>query len=186
MSKMLRKEMARELSRYLEEVDSFILVDYSGLEAQDAFELRSNLYAQGISLFVLKNTLANVVLKQKFPGNSETIAEHLNGPTAIAFGGESIVNVAQCLVDWNKKAKKIKLKAGYLPGNVLSNEDVVELSKTPPREVLLSMLAGVFEAPMQQIATILAGPLQNVVYATNGLIDKMEEQGAENVSDLTS
>jgi large subunit ribosomal protein L10 len=181
MSKALKREMAREIQQEMEAVDSFILFNFNKLRAQDSYELRRSLYQQDIKVRVVKNTLAGIAFSEYYP---EEIREFLKGPTAVAYGGDNVVSVAKALVDWNKKAKNIEIKGGYLPGQVLQEKDVVELSKTPPREVLLAMLAGAFEGPLQQIATIMAASMQNVSNATGALVEKMEEKGVERVSDL--
>jgi large subunit ribosomal protein L10 len=96
-----------------------------------------------------------------------------------------VVRVAQLILEWNKKSpKKVELKGGHIPGKILGPKDVEALAKVPARPVVLSIIAGGFEAPLRKIATIMVAPVQNMSYAFNGLVKKMEEQQVEKVSDL--
>jgi len=183
MSKILTKTMAQELQQEFASVNSFILVNYTGLSAQQTHELRSSFFEQNIKMRVVKNTILVAACGDKLPDEIDSL---LKGPTAVVYGGESIVSVAKALVDWKKKQPNINIKGGYIPGRLLNDKDVTELSKIPPREVLLSMLAGLFEAPLQQIATIMNAPLQDISNAMNGVVDKMEEAGSDNVANAVA
>lgn len=183
MSKMLKKVMAKEYDEVFKDVDSFIVFGYESLPAKEAHNLRVALGEQGICVKVVKNNIAGVALAKYFP---EKVRELFKGPTALAYKGESIVGVAKGLIDWNKTAKKLEIRGGYLPGSVLAAADVDELSKIPPKEVLLSILAASFEGPLKQIATIMERPLQDIGNAVNALIEKMEEKSAETAGDVIS
>jgi large subunit ribosomal protein L10 len=54
----------------------------------------------------------------------------------------------------------------------VSAEEIVRLSKLPPREQLLAELAGAFEAPMAQLASVLEAKLIEVV----GLLDALRTE----------
>lgn len=175
--------MAEELAKEVESIDSFVLYDYTGLEAQNTHSLRSNCFEQQVQARVLKNTIAGLVFSKSYP---EELKELLKGPTAMAYGGDSIASVAKLLVEFRKENKQLVIKGGYIPGKILSPEEVEELSKVPSREELLSMIAGTFEAPLQQVATILAGPLTNISSALGNLTSKMDENNIEKVGEAVA
>jgi large subunit ribosomal protein L10 len=180
MSKLLKKRMADELSTEVESIESFLLYDYTGLKAQDVHSLRSACFENEVKAKVVKNTMAKLALSESYP---EEVNALFKGPTAMAYGGDSIASVAKVLVDFSKENKKLVIKGGYIPGKVLNAADVEALSKVPSKKELLSMLAGVFQAPAQQIATILAGPLTNISNVLNNLTSKMEDNKIENVGE---
>jgi large subunit ribosomal protein L10 len=71
------------------------------------------LLQKNIRVTVMRNTLA----KKAFNGTSlEALEPSLVGPTALAYGGESVVDVARALVDWAKKVKNLDLKGAVLDG----------------------------------------------------------------------
>ena len=184
MSKLLKKRMADELAQEVESLESFLLYDYTGLKAEDVHKLRSACFEKEVTAKVVKNTMAKLALSSdSYP---EGVKKLFKGPTAMAYGGDSIASVAKLLVDFSKENKKLVIKGGYIPGKVLNADDVEALSKVPSRVELLSMLAGVFQAPMQQIASILAGPPRNIAYMLSNLTSKMEENNIESVGDAAS
>lgn len=183
MSKLLKKRMAEELAKEVESVDSFLLYDYTGLKAQSVHGLRSSCFKEEVQAKVVKNTMAAIVFSKSFP---DELKDLLKGPTAMMYGGESIASVAKLLVEFRKENKQLVIKGGYIPGKVLTPEDVEELSKVPSRIELLSMLAGAFEAPLQQIATILAGPATNISNVIGNLTSKMDENNIENVGEAVA
>jgi large subunit ribosomal protein L10 len=183
MSKLLKKRMADELANEIESLESFLLYDYTGLKAEDVHKLRSTCFEKEVNAKVVKNTMAKLALSESYPKEIRTL---FKGPTAMAYGGDSIASVAKILVDFRKENKKLVIKGGYIPGKVLNADDVEALSKIPSREELLSMIAGVFQAPMQQIANILAGPSRNISNILSNLTSKMEENNIESVGDAAS
>ena len=173
MAKLLRKMMAQELSKEMEMVENFVVFGYGPINAEQNHQLRKLLLQNDIQIKMVKNTIAAVAFAKVY---QKEFKDMLQGPTAIAYGGPSPVDVAKALYDWNRKHQLIKIKGGYLSGQVLDEKQVEDLSKIPSREILLSMLAGVLQAPIQQIATMLNAATQDLSYAFNALIDKKEEQ----------
>lgn len=183
MSKLLKKLMAEEIINEFQSIDSFIIYGYEKLTAQETHALRSLCFEKEIKAKALKNTMAALAFSAKsFP---EELKSFLNGATGIVYGSD-IAAVAKLLVSFKEENKKIVIKGGYIPGKVLSGDDVEELSNIPSREELLSMLAGAFNAPLQQIATILAGPLSNVSNMMGDLTSKMEEKNIEKVGEAVA
>lgn len=169
MSKQVRKWMAQEITKDFSNVDSFVVFEYGPINAEQNRALRTQLMQQSIKVKFLKNTIASIAFSEAFHKNFENI---LSGPVAIVYGGESPVAMIKTLIDWNKKRKLITIKGGYLSGQVLNSKEVDELSKTPDKKTLLSMVAGVLQSPAQQIATILNASMQDFTYALNDLAEK--------------
>ena len=66
------------------------------------------------------------------------------------------------------------VKGGIAEGRVLSAEEVRQLADLPSREVLMSQLLGVIEAPVAQLVQLLQSPVQGLV----GLLDAKAEKAA--------
>ena len=62
---------------------------------------------------------------------------------------------AKVLNDFSKTNDKLIIKAGSLPGNVLSLDCVKALASLPSREELLSKLLGTMQAPIAQFVRTL-------------------------------
>ena len=176
MSKVLRKLMAQELQKSLENVDSFILITYDKLNSENTYILRSAVRENKMSLKVLKNSLAAITFQNLY---NIDLRNELTGQIAMVYGGDSPVEVAKFLTEWVKKQKKsITIKGGCLYGQVLQMEQIEELAKVPPREVLLSLLADAFESPLKQVPVLVNSAMQNVSNGLGNLIEKLEKQAS--------
>jgi large subunit ribosomal protein L10 len=173
----MRQRIVKQLSAEMADVDSFVVFTYEKLTAQQAYNLRKTLHEKNIQMKVVKNTLAALSFSQLYQNSMEGM---LKGPTAIAYGGETPVDVAKALLEWNKKEKVLNIKGGCLSKKALNKEQVEALSKIPPKPVLLSALAGAFTSPMSKIATIIVAPVQELSNAFRALIDKKEKEQAAN------
>ena len=83
--------------------------------------------------------------------------EHLNGPTAVAFGMTDPAAPAKILKEFMEADKKeaVKIKAGLLDGEVLDVAGVKKLADLPSREALLSMLCQVLTGTVRSLACVL-------------------------------
>jgi large subunit ribosomal protein L10 len=126
-----------------------IVADYRGLNVAQITQLRKNLREAGIEFTVTKNSLARRATAKL--GLTE-LDQFLTGPTAIAFGKEDLVAPAKILTDFAKKNEKLTIKAGVVEGRVIGYEQIKALSELPSKEVLLSMLLSVLQAPVRNFA----------------------------------
>lgn len=172
MSKILRKMMAEELTKKLEKVNSFIVFSYGKVTGEQNHAIRGKLRSQDILVKAVKNTIAGAAVKQLF---NKDISSLMKGPMAVAYGGKTPVELAKVLLEVSKKTKLLKIHGGYLDGALLNNKQVDELSKLPPREVLLANVAGSFNAPFQQIVGPVNETLEALPNAFNAYIAKLEK-----------
>lgn len=149
-----------------------VFADYRGLNVQEVTELRKKLREAGVEYRVIKNTLTSRAAKE---ANVEGLDPLLSGPTAIAFGYNDVVTPAKILYNFAKDHKQLTLKGGILEGQVIDFEAVKSLASLPSREALLTQLAGLMQAPMRGLVTVLSGPLRNVTYA----LEAVRKQKAE-------
>lgn len=146
------------------------LTDFTGLDVKSLTVLRQNLRAVGAEYMVVKNRLALRALEgTDFPD----IAEALNGPTGMVFGYEGVVEPAKALSDFAKDHEdRPAFKLGVLERKVLDAAQIDRLAKLPPREQLLSELAGALQAPM----AALAGALEAKLQETSGLLEALRNE----------
>jgi large subunit ribosomal protein L10 len=174
MGRMLRERIVAELTTKYAQTENCVFVDFSGLDVESIGQLRERIREQGMVLFVAKNSLLKLALeKAGLPATEELFVR----PTAVVTGGEDAVAICKLVVDWKKKAETTEIKGGLLERKLLTPGEVVELSKVPPREVLLSQILGVFISPLSDIAGLLANTLVQLANLLGNHIEKME--GAE-------
>ncbi|TDT46019.1 50S ribosomal protein L10 [Fonticella tunisiensis] len=156
----IKEAKVKEIVEKLQRAQSAILTSYIGITVEEDTELRKKMREAGVEYRVVKNTLTSRAVKEL---GYEGLDQYLAGPVAIAFGYDDPTTPARILADFAKDHKAIELKAGIVQGEIFDTAKVVELSKIPPREVLLSRLLGSMKAP-----------LSNFAYALAALRDKME------------
>jgi large subunit ribosomal protein L10 len=89
------------------------------------------------------------------------------------IGRADPVEAAKVLSDFARENdSKPAIKAGIVEKKAVGPKDIDKLAKLPSREVLLSQLAGVLEAPMAQLLFCLQAKLQETV----GLLEALKEQ----------
>ena len=126
-----------------------VIVDYKGISVADDTALRKELREAGVEYTVVKNTLIKLAIK----GTAlESMADVLDGTSAIATSKEDYVAAARILNKYAEGHDNFKLKAGYLDGEVIGMDKLMELATLPSRETLLSMVANVFSAPIAGFA----------------------------------
>ena len=108
-----------------------------------------------------------MVVRAAEENDLKELAEHLTGPTAIAFSNEDVVAPAKILNDFAQKHEALEIKAGVIEGRIASLEEVKALAELPSREGLLSMVLSVLQAP-----------IRNFALATKAVAEQKEEQGA--------
>jgi len=135
-----------------------ILTDYRGLTVAEVTNLRKKLRDVDAEYHVVKNTLFKIALGEQAGAQLDTL---LAGPTAIAFAKGDVVPTSKAVIDFLTGLKKpdIKLKGGYIDGNVYDVAQVTALSKLPPKEQIIAQLLGSLNAPVGN----LVGTLDNII-----------------------
>lgn len=157
---MLRSEK-HEFVEHLQEVykqsSSVIITHYHGLSVSQITALRKSLRDNGAGFKVVKNTLTKIAA-----GNAgvKDVSNLLKGPTAIAYSADPVI-AAKKVVEFAKSNNKLTVVGGIVDNEVLSAEQVLELSKLPSLDELRGKIIGVLQAPASKIVGILqAAPAQ--------------------------
>ena len=141
-----------EIKGYVDKATAAVLVDYRGLTVEEDTRLRKALREAGVVYKVYKNTY----LKRAFDGTVFTeLNQHLEGPTAIAFGIEDATAPARVLAEFAKKAPKLEFKGGVVEGVYYDVKGLEKVAQIPSREVLISKLLGSMKSPIASMARVL-------------------------------
>ena len=151
-----------------------ILTDYKGMTVAELSALRRVLRSADMDYRIVKNTLARIA-SQDTP--ISVAKDAFKGPVAIAIGYKDPMMTAKKVVEFSKKNEKLKLSGGVIEGRLYNVSEVKAIAALPSREVLLSMLAGVFQAPSSKMAAALAATVSSLAYAMTALKTKKEAQG---------
>lgn len=159
----------------LEKAQSVVFVDYRGLTVEEDTALRKKLREAGVEYKVLKNTLIKRAADEM---NITGLDEHLNGPTAVAFGINDPASPAKILGEYIKQTKKMQIKCGLVDKKYIDAKGVEALAEIPSKEVLVAMLLGTLNAPIRGLVTALGGVLRKPLYALNAIKEQKEGSAA--------
>lgn len=149
--------------------NSVILTDFQGVDVVGMADIRKALKPCGATFKVVKNTLLTIAATGTA---AEGMVENLAGSTAIMYVSGDPVAATKALIPFTKVPKPITLKCGYVEGQVLSEADVVALSKVPSREELIASIIGSVEAPIAGIPQVINSLLSDVVFTIDAVADK--------------
>ena len=148
-----KKEAVAELVEKLKAAKSGVLVDYVGINVADDTKLRRELREAGVEYTVIKNSILRFAAKEAGYGELDAF---LSGSTALALSNDDPVAPAKILGKFAEGSTgKFSLKAGFVEGEVLDEAKVIELSKTPSKEEILTMLVIALSSPIKGIAVAL-------------------------------
>ena len=122
------------------------LVNFQGMTVAQMKKLRFALDDKGGSLKVAKNRLARLAVKDLSVCND--LDSLLVGQLAYVFAEGDMTSVAKVLSDFAKGNDKLKIVAGCADSKVYDAKSVRVIAALPSREILLSQLCGVLNAPV--------------------------------------
>src|SRR4051812_49213856 len=159
-----------EITAKLREADAAVLTEYRGLTVSQIAELRAALRPTGTEYKIYKNSLVRRAATDA--GFGAQLEELLAGPVAVAFVKGDAAGAAKALREFARATPALVVKGGVLGERSLSIADVDALAELPPRDQLLSQIAGLFVAPLAQTASVLEALMRDMVGLVAALIDK--------------
>ena len=148
-----------------------VVIAYQGMKADEARLVRQEAHRLGSEVMVVRNTLFGLAMDRL--GATE-IRELIAGATAIVQG-PTPVEAARAADAMARTCRAIQVRGAYVDGRLMPPEGVARLAKVPSREVLLSMLAGAFMAPLRRLAAgLMAKPR-----ALRSVLDQLKQRAEQ-------
>ncbi|MBF0532128.1 MAG: 50S ribosomal protein L10 [Candidatus Omnitrophica bacterium] len=168
VGQIFRDFLVNRVKRGLDYKTVFVL-NYTKLSTKKLTDLRKVLKRSGADVFVSKNTIAALALREM---GYEKLADRISNQTAFVQTNGDSVAVSKILIQFEKDSESVKVQGGLLEGKVLVKEDVKRLSELPPREVLLSQLLGTIQAPLSRLAGALNAKTRDLLSILKQLSEK--------------
>ncbi|MEY3510359.1 MAG: hypothetical protein RI914_958 [Pseudomonadota bacterium] len=146
-----KEAVITEVTSLAAKAQTLVMAEYRGITVASMDKLRVNARKSGVSLSVLKNTLARRAVAG---GQFEVAADQMTGPLIYGFS-EDPVAAAKVVADFAKTNDKLVIRGGVYAGKVLDVNGVKQLANIPSKEVLLAQLCGLLMSPMSRTAVVL-------------------------------
>src|SRR6059058_3494743 len=169
MPKPEKTAVVEEIRTKLDDADAAVLTEYRGLSVRALAELRGSLRPANAEYKVFKNRLARRAAEE---AGLDDLLPLLEGPVAIAFVHGDAAPAAKALRDFGRTNPELVVKGGLLGPRLMTAADLTALADVPPREQLLAMLAGGFQAPLTKAAGLFQAFTRNFAYGVRALIDQ--------------
>ncbi len=149
-----KQSIVDALAARLQAAQGGVLVDYSGINVADDTALRRGLREANVEYTVVKNTLTRLALDKIGLSGMDHV---LNGTTSLATSETDALAALNLIAEQSKKMGdgKFNVKAAFVDGQILTDEQFAELSAIPSKDALYSQVLGTMLAPITSLAVVL-------------------------------
>jgi large subunit ribosomal protein L10 len=157
-----------DLREQLAKSRTLIVSEYRGLTVREIAEIRRSLRKQDVTYRVVKNRLLKIAAADTLGSALDAL---LTGPTAIAFGQDEGAT-AKAVMDTMRPYRAVRITGAVLGTRAISADSVTMLAALPPRDTLLSQVAGALAAPLATTAGLFDAPLRDIAGLVQALADR--------------
>ena len=130
---------------------TLVMAEYRGITVADMTKLRSQARGKGVTLSVLKNTLA----RRAVAGSAfDIVSDQMTGPLIYGFSVDAVA-AAKVVADFAKTNDKLVIRGGAFGGKLLDVNAIKQLANIPSKEVLLAQICGLLMSPISRTAVVL-------------------------------
>jgi large subunit ribosomal protein L10 len=170
MNKEQKTAVVKELAEELKDAQAIFAVDYRGISVPQAAELRSGLRDADARFRVVKNRLT---LRAADEAGTESLKEHLEGPTALTFVKGDAALAAKTIFRLGSEWELLDYKGGLMDGQALEPDSFKAIARLPGREQLNAQFAGIVASPLTGLVRGLGSMIQGLALQ----LGQIAEQG---------
>ena len=146
-----KEAVIQDVTSLAAKAQTLVMAEYRGITVADMTRLRNDARSKGVTLSVLKNTLA----RRAVAGSAfEVLGDQMTGPLIYGFSLDA-VGAAKVVADFAKTNDKLVIRGGAFAGKALDVAGVKQLANIPSKEVLLAQLCGLLMSPISRTAVVL-------------------------------
>lgn len=167
-----KQAIVEQLVERIQNANSGIFVDYQGITVAEDTALRTEMRKNDVDYTVVKNTLTRLAVDKVGMKEFDPI---LNGSTSLATSADPIAPF-RIISEYSKKlGDRFNVKAAFMEGKILSEQEIAELSTLTSKDDLYSKLAGSLNAIIGGLAVCLA----EIVEKNGGSVEAAPAEAAE-------
>lgn len=173
MSKPVKNLIIDDYKNRVGDHQDALVISLRGVSSNDTNAIRAGLAKKSIRVTVVRNKLFG----QAFAGtNLSALSEVLTGANALAYGAESVVDVAREIIELVKKFPGIELKGAVLDGQLFQGEAGIEaLSKFPTRDEAIAKDVAIILGPGRKLMASVKGPGAQLAGILKAIEEKLEK-----------
>jgi large subunit ribosomal protein L10 len=169
-TKNQKQSLIDQYKESLSKFDAFFILEPQSLNPVEATALKKDLAPLNSQYNLVKNSLFEKALEQ----SNMPVVSLGKGQHSIVFSMEKISETAKMITKHSKAKDKERLviMGGVLNSKLINSAQVVALSELPSKEVLLSQLLNVMNAPIRNFLYVLKGNMQEFTYLLRAIEEK--------------
>ena len=168
MPNVKKVELVEELSEKIKMSSALYFTKYTGMNVEQASDLRQSFTDNSVEFVVSKNTLTKLAA-EKAGLDKDMFNEFLSGQIAIAYAGDDPTAPAKVIKDFSKENECLEVVGLYFDGELYSPEKYKEIASLPSREELLTKFVVALNYPMTSVLYSLKASMTSLVNALNNL-----------------
>lgn len=173
MSKPVKEMMIRDYMERMGDTEDALVIGLRGISSNDTNAIRGGLAKKEIRVTIMRNNLFGKAFGET---SLAPLGEVMNGASALAYGAESVVDVAREIVGLLKEFPDIELKGAVLDGMLFEGEaGVKELSKFPTREEAIAQAVTLVLSPARNLVGAVKGPGSGLAGILKSIEEKLEK-----------
>ncbi len=158
LTRTQKEEQVAELNEKFSRAKSVYVADYRGLDVAAADDLRKRIRREGAGDFEYR-VAKNAVLRRAVADlDVAGLANHFEGPSAVAISFSDPVGLAKILSDFSKDHEVFELKGGVVDGEIIDTAQIAALAKLPSMDGLRGMIIGLLQASATKLVRLIAEP----------------------------
>lgn len=165
MDRNRKEQVVGELKEVFETSGIIVAATYSGITVAQMSDLRTRMREQSAFVRVAKNSLARIAID----GSPSEGMKDLLVDQIVLLYSEDPVTAAKISVDFSKKNENLKIVGGVMGEKILDSKGVLEVSKMPSREEVLSSISALITAPGSSLISQIGGPSSNISSVLAGI-----------------
>ena len=168
-----KKRCVDELSSIVDQSNSLVVAHYRGVTVDKMTDLRKKGRDSGVTLKVIKNTLAKRALVDSRYGG---VTDKLVGPTILAFSNDEPNAAAKLIKDFVKECPDLQVQAVCLENAVFDASALDKVANMPNKEQAIALLLGMLQAPTRNLACTLQETYAKLARVVQAVADKRGSQ----------
>lgn len=173
MSKPVKEMIIRDYQNRVGDFEDAMLISLRGVSSNNTNQIRQTLAKKEIRVTVIRNSL---FMKSFGDTKLANLSPLLSGANALAYGAESVVEVAREIVGLLKDFPDIQLRGAVLDGQLFEGEDGVKaLSKFPTRDEAIAQDVTLILSPGRKLVGAIKGPGGRLMGIVKAIEEKLEK-----------